>query len=124
MNLLLENNIKAGISSVKGDRYVKSDETKTILRIVANKLYECAMSESLLSDGIEFDENVKLERKLKPPDDSGIGYFVEVDSKYPVEIKEKICIIYFAQRKKSVFMIYLLNLGLRSIQKIVQKMRN
>ncbi len=28
MNLLLENNIRAGISSIMGDRYVQSDEIK------------------------------------------------------------------------------------------------
>ena len=34
--LLLENNIRAGISSVMGDRYVKSDENRKILYIDAN----------------------------------------------------------------------------------------
>ena len=37
--LLSENNIKADISSVMGDRYVKSDENKNILYIDANNLY-------------------------------------------------------------------------------------
>ena len=38
MILLLENNIRGGISSVMGDRYVKSDENKKILYIDANNL--------------------------------------------------------------------------------------
>ena len=37
--LTLENNIRGGISSVMGDRYVKSDEKKKILYIGANDLY-------------------------------------------------------------------------------------
>ena len=36
MILLLENDIRAGISSVMGDRYVISDENKKILFIDAN----------------------------------------------------------------------------------------
>ena len=39
MILLLENNIRGGISSVMGDRYIKSDDNKNILYIDANKLY-------------------------------------------------------------------------------------
>ena len=39
MILLLENNIRGGISSVMGGRYVKSDENKKILYIDANNLY-------------------------------------------------------------------------------------
>ena len=31
MTLLLENNIRGGISSVMGDRYIQSDENKNIL---------------------------------------------------------------------------------------------
>ena len=44
MILLLENNIRGGISSVMGDRYVKSDDNKKILYIDANNLYGWAMS--------------------------------------------------------------------------------
>ena len=42
--LLLENNIRGGISSVMGDRHVQSDENKQILYIDANNLYGWAMS--------------------------------------------------------------------------------
>ena len=37
--LLLENNIRGGISSVIGDRFVESNENKQILYIDANNLY-------------------------------------------------------------------------------------
>ena len=89
MILLLENNIRGGISSVMGDRYVQSDENKKILSIDANNLYGHSMSQMLPYDGIKFDRNVKLEDILNTPDDSDIGYFIEVDLNYPDNIKEK-----------------------------------
>ena len=89
MILLLENNIRGGISSVMGDRYVKSDENKKTLYIDANNLYGWAMSQYLPYDDIKFDGDVKLEDILDTPDDSEVGYFVEVDLKYPEEIREK-----------------------------------
>ena len=47
------------------------------------------MSEHLPHDENKFDNNVKLEDILKTPDDSDIGYFIEVDLTYPDNIKEK-----------------------------------
>ena len=52
MILLIENNIRGGISSVMGDRYVTSDENKKILYVDANNLYGRSMSESLPYDEI------------------------------------------------------------------------
>ena len=89
MILLVENNIRGGISSVMGDRYVKSDENKKIIYADANNLYGHFMSQSLPYDEIKFDTNVKLEDILNTPDDSDIGYFIEVDLNYPDNIKEK-----------------------------------
>ena len=86
---LLENNIRGGISSVMGDRYVKSDEDKKKLYADANNLYGHSMSQSLPYDEIKFDKSVKLEDILNTPDDSDIGFFIEVDSTYPDNIKEK-----------------------------------
>ena len=89
MILLLENNLRGGISSVMGDRYVKSDKNKKILYIDANNLYDWAMSESIPYDEIKLDTNIELEDILNTPDDSDIGYFVEVNLTYPNNIKEK-----------------------------------
>ena len=89
MILLLENNIRGGISSVMGDRYIKSDENKKILYIDANNLYGHSMSEPLPYDEIKFDKKVKLEDILNTPDDSDIGYFIEVDLNYPDNIKKR-----------------------------------
>ena len=46
------------------------------------------MSESLHYDEIKFDNNVILKDTLNTPDDSDIGYFIEVDLKYPDNIKK------------------------------------
>ena len=89
MILLLENNIRGGISSVMGDRYIKSNGNKKILYIDANNLYGHSMSEPLPYDEIKYDNIIKLENILNTPDDSDIGYFIEVDLTYPNNIKEK-----------------------------------
>ena len=89
MILLSEIIIRGGISSVMGDRYVKSTDNKKILYKDAKKLYGWAMSEPLPYDEIKFDDIIELEYILKTPDDSDNGYFIEVDLKYPDNIKEK-----------------------------------
>ena len=91
--LLIENNIRGGISSVMGDRYVKSDENKKILYMDTTNLYGHSMSQMLPYDEIEMwngdpDSNW-LDEILNTPDDNEIGYFLEVDLKYPDDIKEK-----------------------------------
>ena len=96
----LENNIRGGISSVMGNRYVKSDENKEILYIDANNLYGHSMSQLLFYDEIKIDKNVKLEDILNTPDDSDIGYFIEVRLTYPGDIKEKMKSFPFAPENK------------------------
>ena len=60
------------------------------------------MSESLPYDEIKFDNNVNLEDILKTPDDSDIGYFVEVDLTYPDNIKQKTKNFPFAPENKKI----------------------
>ena len=78
---LLENNIRGGISSVIGDRYVKSDENKNILYINAYNLYGHSMSQPLPFDEIEnWDGHPDLymnwlEEFLNTPDDSFFWIF-------------------------------------------------
>ena len=50
---LIENSIRGGISSVMGDRYVKSDENKKIIYMDATNLYGHSMSQFLPYDEIE-----------------------------------------------------------------------
>ena len=93
--LLIENNIRGGKSSVMGDRCVKSDENEKILYMHATNLYGHSMSQLLPFDEIEMwhgdpDKYCNwLDEILNTPDDSDIGYFLEVDLKYPDNIKEK-----------------------------------
>ena len=58
MILLLENIIRGGISSVMGDRYIKSDDNKKLLYIEANNLYGHSMSQPLLYDEIKFEKDI------------------------------------------------------------------
>ena len=93
--LLIENNIRGGISSVMGDRYVISDENKKILDMDATNLYGHSMSQMLPYDEIEMWHGDPdkywnwLDEILNTPDDNEIGYLLEVDLKYPDNIKEK-----------------------------------
>ena len=60
------------------------------------------MSEPLPCDEIKFDNNVNLEDILNTPDDSDIGYFIEVDLNYPDNIKGKTKHIPFASENKKI----------------------
>ena len=102
MILLLENNIRGGISSVMGDRYIKSKGNKKILYFDANNLYGDSMSQPLPYDEFKFDQNVELEDVLNTPDDGDIGYLIEVDLKYPDNIKEKTKNFPFAPVNKKI----------------------
>ena len=91
----LEDNIRDGISSVMGDRYAKSDENKKILYIDATNLIGHSISQPLPYDEIKMwhdHPNLymnKLEKILITSDGSEIGYFLEVDLRYPDNIEEK-----------------------------------
>ena len=47
------------------------------------------MSQMFPYDEIKFDEKIKLEDISNTPDDSGEGYFAEVDLIYPDNLKAK-----------------------------------
>ena len=78
-----------------GDRYVKSDEKEKIIYMNSNNLYGHSMSQLLPYDEIQmwhghFDLYMNWFQKiLFTPDDSDIGYFVEVDLRYSDNIIEK-----------------------------------
>ena len=106
--LFLENYIRGGISSVMGDRYVKFDENKKILYMDATNLYGHSMSQMLPYDGIEMwhgdpDKSWNwLDEILNTPDDKEIGYFLEVDLKYPDDIKQKTKYFPFCPENKKI----------------------
>ena len=93
--LLLENNIRGGISSVMGNGHVQSDENKQILYIDANNLYGWAMSQYLPTGEFKklqlpenYSQDQLVEDLLQIPDDNEYGFFIECDLFYPAEIKE------------------------------------
>ena len=91
-----------------GDRYVKSDENNKIIYADATNLYGHSMSQMLPYDEIEMwhghpDKYWKwLDVILNTPDDSEIGYFLEVDLKYPDEIKQKTKYFPFCPENKKI----------------------
>ena len=93
--LLIDNIIRGGISSVMGDRYVKSDENKKILYMAATNLYGHSMSQLLPFAEIETWHGHPdlymnwIEKILNKSEDNEIGSFLEVDLIYPDIIKEK-----------------------------------
>ena len=106
--LTRENIIHGGISSNMGDRYVKSDENKKINYIDATNMYGHSMSQVLPYDEIEMWHGhpdlfmKKIEKILITPDDSDIGYSVEVQLKYANKIKEKTKIFPFCPENKVI----------------------
>ena len=60
------------------------------------------MSQSLPYNEIKFDNSVELEDILNTADDSDIGYFIEVDLKYPDSIKQKTKNFPFAPVNKKI----------------------
>ena len=107
MIFLLENNVPDGISSVMGDRYIQPDENKKILYIDATILYGLSMSQMLPYNEIKFEKDVCLEEILNTPEDSELGYILEVDLKYPDDIKEKTKNFAFALVNKKVILMIL-----------------
>ena len=116
LNLLIENRIRGGIRhklsyGFMGDRYVKSDENKKIFYMDATNLYGDSVSQMLLYDQIEMRHGHPdlymnwLEEILNTPDDNEIGYFLEVDLKYPDNLKEKTKNFHSVQRIKKLILI-------------------
>ena len=102
MILILENNIRGVVSSVMSDRSVKRDDNKKIMCIDANILYGHSMSQLLPHDGTKFHRNVKLADILIAPDDSDIGYFIEIVLKDSNNMKEKTKSFPFAPENKKI----------------------
>ena len=90
LNFTFENIKRRRISTVLSSRWVKTDDKKKILYIVANNLYGCVLSQNLLRGEIKFEKkNVKLEDILNTPDDTDVGCLVEVGFSDPDKMKEK-----------------------------------
>ena len=85
---LVENDVRGGVSSVMGDRYVESNDEQKVLNNDAYNLYVWAMSEYLPFVKIKFEEEYNINEILNTADDADVGYFVECDLEYSKKIKE------------------------------------
>ena len=93
--------------------------------IDAKSLYGWAMSEYLPYDESKYVKNVNLEDVLNTPDNSDIGYFIEVDSKYPDNIKEKTKKIHLLPKiKKNQILMILVIISNRLYLILRHKMKN
>ena len=63
------------------------------------------MGEYIPYDEKKVDKNNELEDILNTSDDSVIGYFIEIDLKYPDDIKEKTKPFPFAPEKRRILVI-------------------
>ena len=106
--MLLENNIRGGIGSVMGCRYVKSDENKKIIYMDAKNLYGHSMSQLLPFDEIRFEKDICLEEVLNTADDTEVGFIFEVDLEYPDSIKTKQRIFQFVLKIKLFLQIIIM----------------
>ena len=95
-----EQSVRGGITSESGTRYFKAnnqflpgfnpEETSTFgLCLHANKLYRGVMQKELLPIGsFRFANVVSISQILNMPQDSAIGYFVEVDLECPTDVHD------------------------------------
>ena len=86
--MFLEDTVRWAISSVMGDKFVKSDEKKELIYLEATNLFGHSKSQPLPFDEIEtwpghldFYMN-KFKKILNTPDDSDVGNFLDVDLRY------------------------------------------
>jgi hypothetical protein len=79
--------------AVANNRYMPwYDQTKPesyIIYLDANNLYGWAMSQCLPYDDVKIDKDITLVNVLATSDDSDIGYVVECDLRFPVELHDK-----------------------------------
>ena len=93
--MLLENNIRGGISIVLCDRHNVSDVNEQILYIDANNLYGWAMNQYLPTCNFEkffpakYSQEQVVEDSIQIPDDNEYRFSKECDLENPVENKEK-----------------------------------
>lgn len=75
-----------------GDQYDPNKDTSYIIYLDCNNLYGHSMSQPLPYDGFKWAhdcESFSPERIKNIPDDSKIGYFLEVDLEYPESLHDK-----------------------------------
>ena len=83
---------------------------KKILYVNATNLYGHSMSQMLPYDEIKFEKIICVNKILDTPDDSDIGHFLEVDIKYPDNMKKTTNLPFAPENKiipKEKFNVYM-----------------
>ena len=94
---IIERQKKGGLCFVGSKRHVKANNkylpdfdvskpSNYIMYWDANNLYGWAMSQKLPFKDLKFDTEVTIEEILKTGDESDIGYIIECDLEYPIEL--------------------------------------
>ena len=90
LRLSLENNMRGGLSSCMGNRYVKRGERKIVYEVM-NSLYSWSMSQNLPAGGfheIKVTRN-SFKNNFRTPDNDQHGFLIKCDLEYPSSIHEK-----------------------------------
>ena len=90
LRLLLENNMRGGPSSCKGNRYVKRGERKIVYEDM-NNLYGWSMPQYLPTGDFHEIKVTKTNLKtiLRTPDNNEHGFLIESDLEYPSRVHKK-----------------------------------
>ena len=106
MHLMVEESMRGGISNIwhrhatsnhpSMDTYNENEEPRTLSYQDANSLYSWAMSQMLPLKGFKWTSSeIDI---LNVPEDSELGYILEVDLEYPKELHDKHKSISFSTR--------------------------
>ncbi|XP_051153676.1 uncharacterized protein LOC127276959 [Leptopilina boulardi] len=98
MMMFVESGIRGGISQCCNryakannpymENFNKNEDTSYLMYFDANNLYDWAMAQSLPYGGFKWVENVDDSFNFHVPDDSPVGYILEVDLEYPKDIHD------------------------------------
>ncbi|XP_043466577.1 uncharacterized protein LOC122501291 [Leptopilina heterotoma] len=98
MIMFVESGIRGGISqccnryTIANNRYMEnfddSKDTSYIMYFDANNLYGWAMAQALPYGGFKWVDNVDNSFDFNVPDDSPVGYILEVDLEYPENLHD------------------------------------
>jgi len=96
--MFFEKSKRGGLSVITGrhgianNKYMKTfnpeEETKYLMYLDMNNLYGGAMCQSLPVSNFKWENDLDINSILQTPDDSDVGYTLEVDLEYPQELHD------------------------------------
>ena len=84
-----------------GDSFAESGEKRQIVHIDANNLYGWSMGQYLPNEDTKFMKIVELEDISNTPNESNVGFFVEVDLNFSDNIKKNKKLYSFSNEQKA-----------------------